>query len=408
MVEAHVRIDEDLFSQHTNRFEGQLSLSYDDGATFSVIKSMIGGCPLSSTYDFTVPSYAPEGQALFAWTWQNYEGNREFYMNCAEVQIANPASKRRRQTSGQFSTLPYIWKANLEGVNNCTTVANENPVYPHPGSDVEYGGNMTSSSPVTTGDCDESLPYGQTYRADNNGTDGATPVYPYGNQTTYGNSTSAMTGPGYVTVLATPSSYGPQTVFVTATTCFSDITVTAYTNSPTATSTWTTYTISSAPPPSSSTTASSASPAPSNGADYVQNEDYANDNYLPCVPGTFICSSPTEFLTCDYNDGSDPNASAAYIYDYPRVVAAGMQCVPFLSPYSSDTNQYAQQANAASGYYRDDKYARSQSDGTCSEEGALQCESGGSDFWMCDQGAWIDMGSVAAGTTCEDGQIVAS
>lgn len=58
----------------------QLSLSYDNGATFSVIKSMIGGCPLTSTYDFTVPTFAPNGVALFAWTWQNYEGNREFYM----------------------------------------------------------------------------------------------------------------------------------------------------------------------------------------------------------------------------------------------------------------------------------------------------------------------------------------
>lgn len=51
----------------------QLSMSYDDGATFKVIKSMIGGCPLTTTYDFTVPASAPSGQALFAWTWQNHE-----------------------------------------------------------------------------------------------------------------------------------------------------------------------------------------------------------------------------------------------------------------------------------------------------------------------------------------------
>lgn len=57
----------------------QISLSYDNAATFRVIKSMIGGCPLVSTYDFTIPSSAPGGEALLAWTWQNEEGNREFY-----------------------------------------------------------------------------------------------------------------------------------------------------------------------------------------------------------------------------------------------------------------------------------------------------------------------------------------
>jgi len=222
----------------------------------------------------------------------------------------------------------------------------------------------------------------------------------YDYQNTYGNATSGATGMGSATVSTVPSLQDQQTVYVTATTCFSDTTVTAYTNSPTATSTWTTSTISSS--------SSSATTASLNGANYVQNEDLANDNYLPCVPGTFICSSQTEFLTCDTNDGSDPNATSAYIYDYPRTVAAGMECITFLSPYSSDTNEYAQQANTPPGYYRDDRYARSQPDGTCTDEGALECTSGGSDFWICDQGAWVDMGSVAAGTTCRNGQIVAS
>lgn len=46
----------------------QISLSYDNGATFKVIKSMIGGCPLQSNYTFTIPSYAPSSdEALLAW-----------------------------------------------------------------------------------------------------------------------------------------------------------------------------------------------------------------------------------------------------------------------------------------------------------------------------------------------------
>ena len=141
---------------------------------------------------------------------------------------------------------------------------------------------------------------------------------------------------------------------------------------------------------------------------YAQNEDYANTNYLPCVPGTFICASSTTILTCDTNDGSDASAAEAYIYDYPRAVADGMECVTFTSPYTSSNEQYAQQAGTPAGYYRDDRYVRAQTYGTCSEDGALECGSDGSTFLICDQGAWVNMGSVAAGTSCQNGQIVAA
>ena len=44
----------------------QISISYDNGATFKVLQSIIGGCPLAYTYDFTVPSFAPSSDsALF-------------------------------------------------------------------------------------------------------------------------------------------------------------------------------------------------------------------------------------------------------------------------------------------------------------------------------------------------------
>jgi len=112
---------------------------------------------------FIVPSSAPSGQALFAWTWQNYEGNREYYMNCALVRIVAPAATKR-QASNDFSSLPYIWKANLPGVNTCETPANENPVYPHPGPYVEYGGDTNSTSPPTPGKCAEPRPHGKVYR----------------------------------------------------------------------------------------------------------------------------------------------------------------------------------------------------------------------------------------------------
>ena len=70
----------------------QISLSYDSGKTFKAIKSFIGGCPLSKQYKFTIPSNAPSGNALLAWTWFNRLGNREMYMNCAHVTISGSVS----------------------------------------------------------------------------------------------------------------------------------------------------------------------------------------------------------------------------------------------------------------------------------------------------------------------------
>lgn len=65
----------------------QLSLTYDKGKTFKVIESMLGDCPIAKQYSFTVPSDAPSGEALLAWTWFNKVGNREMYMNCAMVTV---------------------------------------------------------------------------------------------------------------------------------------------------------------------------------------------------------------------------------------------------------------------------------------------------------------------------------
>ncbi|OTA91711.1 hypothetical protein M434DRAFT_58077, partial [Hypoxylon sp. CO27-5] len=127
----------------------QLSLSYDKGNTFTVIKSFIGSCPTASggTFDFSIPSDAPEGDdVVFAWTWVNHTGNREYYMSCAVVTIKAGASKReapafnaKRDTA--FSSRPQVFQANLGG-EYCTKEGVDT-VYPEPGPDVEN----TSTSP---------------------------------------------------------------------------------------------------------------------------------------------------------------------------------------------------------------------------------------------------------------------
>lgn len=47
----------------------QVSLSCDNGVTFRVLKSIIGGCPITKQYNFTVPDYAQSGRCLLGWTW---------------------------------------------------------------------------------------------------------------------------------------------------------------------------------------------------------------------------------------------------------------------------------------------------------------------------------------------------
>ena len=119
----------------------QLSLSYDNGTSFHVIESIEGGCPLESSYDFTMPNDVANGDALFAWTWFNFEGNREMYMNCADVTITGG-----KGSADSFeSAHPAIFVANIG--NGCKTVEEQETVFAQPGDQVIYGDGVSSSSP---------------------------------------------------------------------------------------------------------------------------------------------------------------------------------------------------------------------------------------------------------------------
>ncbi|KAK2590802.1 hypothetical protein QQS21_011507 [Conoideocrella luteorostrata] len=132
----------------------QASLSYDGGKTWKVIHSYIGGCPVSGTssFSFALPSDAPTGDALFAWTWFNNIGNREMYMNCASITVAGSAKKSRkaRAASGAFSSRPDMFVANIN--NGCSTVPDKDLLFPNPGPDVT---NMKSTNTNIVGSTPE-------------------------------------------------------------------------------------------------------------------------------------------------------------------------------------------------------------------------------------------------------------
>ncbi|OJD15030.1 hypothetical protein AJ78_04685 [Emergomyces pasteurianus Ep9510] len=120
----------------------QISLSYDQGKTFRVIESIVGGCPIAKQYSFKIPSSAPAGEALFAWTWFNKIGNREMYMNCAPVTIENSSGDK-----AAFDQLPEIYIANVG--NGQTTVEGQDVQFPNPGPG-SSGGDAPAPSVVSS------------------------------------------------------------------------------------------------------------------------------------------------------------------------------------------------------------------------------------------------------------------
>ncbi|KAM0192641.1 hypothetical protein ACHAPI_008225 [Fusarium lateritium] len=118
----------------------QASLSFDKGESWQVIHSYIGNCPGAgtSTFDFKVPSDAPSGEAIFAWTWFNQIGNREMYMNCAAVTIGGGSGKR----ASAMSNRPEMFVANLG--NGCTTEEASDLEFPEPGPDVSNDSKKTA------------------------------------------------------------------------------------------------------------------------------------------------------------------------------------------------------------------------------------------------------------------------
>ncbi|PYH97289.1 hypothetical protein BO71DRAFT_468215 [Aspergillus ellipticus CBS 707.79] len=142
----------DLELQGSATHEGgscQISLSYDSGKSFKVIHSMIGGCPLTESYKFSIPSDAPGGNALLAWTWFNKVGNREMYMNCAQVTIGGSGRKRESEEMSEkrgvmaYNSAPPVFIANVNGPGQCTTVEGNDVNFPMPGDSVEGSGSGT-------------------------------------------------------------------------------------------------------------------------------------------------------------------------------------------------------------------------------------------------------------------------
>ena len=65
----------------------QFGVSYDD-KTFVVLRTIIGNCLLDTkSYSFDLPQNSKGGDMTIFWTWINRIGNREYYMECADITV---------------------------------------------------------------------------------------------------------------------------------------------------------------------------------------------------------------------------------------------------------------------------------------------------------------------------------
>jgi hypothetical protein len=75
----------------------QFGISYDD-KNFVVLKTVLNDCLLDTmSYSYEIPKYARGDNITVFWTWINRIGNREYYMECADVNV---------KTNGKITNIP--------------------------------------------------------------------------------------------------------------------------------------------------------------------------------------------------------------------------------------------------------------------------------------------------------------
>ncbi|KAJ2592913.1 hypothetical protein H4R99_006261 [Coemansia sp. RSA 1722] len=246
----------------------QFSMSYDGGKTFVVVHEILRYCLYESMngntvgkeatgYTFNLPNDLPSSNtALFAWTWVNAVGNREFYMNCADVIISGTSDS-------------YTGKQ--------MTIANHNgyDTIPEFGGNYDTGVDIYESAPLikVTGD-------GQTTKVSGGGGGSSN-----GNGSGYGGSSSSSSSSS--SSGTTSQTVGPDN---TTATPFIGAQRVAPINGASSTSS-TPIDSTSAIPPASTVARSNNT-----------NADLADSGNGPCTLGKMRCVADTSiFDTCDHS-----------------------------------------------------------------------------------------------------------
>ena len=210
--------------------------------------------------------------------WYNEVGNREIYMNCARVTIQSSTAGRHRRAlatrQNSMDSLPNMFVCNIG--NGCTTIEEEDVIFPSPGSNVVSGTDAF-----------------QTQGGVGYSTSGVASATATGGSLSATGSAVATTMP---TIAQVPSSSTTAFAGGSASTAASYSSTSQQTSSAIASST------------SFATMTSSAAPA-------------STSLSGPCTVGSFACNSATTFSQCV------PDGDGSTSYTYMGSVAAGMQCV---------------------------------------------------------------------------------
>lgn len=148
----------------------QFSLTTDteptEASQWKVIHSVVGGCPSNATgnlpedpnghgaatFPVTMPDNIADGRYTFAWTWINKVGNREFYMNCAPVQVGSSNTASAANAASALASLPDMFVANLPATS-CSTAEGEDFNYPNPGQSLIEGNGADLGDTLTGSGC---------------------------------------------------------------------------------------------------------------------------------------------------------------------------------------------------------------------------------------------------------------
>jgi len=166
----------------------QISVTYDESpnkqSSFKVIHSIQGGCPARNVngnagndpaaaapdeYEFKIPDDIPNGKATLAWSWLNKGGNREFYMNCAPIEITGAEG-----SASGLAALPDMLIANIAPGGTCATTEGVDIEFPNPGKSVETNPGAKLGPP--TGQCGASAGAGGAGNSTSNTQPATTPA----------------------------------------------------------------------------------------------------------------------------------------------------------------------------------------------------------------------------------------
>ncbi|KAI0161496.1 hypothetical protein GGR57DRAFT_360080 [Xylariaceae sp. FL1272] len=354
----------------------QLSLSYDKGSSFTVIKSFIGGCPTASggTFNFQIPSDAPTGDdVVLAWTWNNKVGNREFYMSCASVTIGSGGSKRdetavEKRASVAFADRPAMFRANLDGDKYCVKEGID-VVYPEPGPDVENAATSPGAATICATGEDAPMGDGSSSGGSDSGSSSSAAPQPSSSSAAAQPSTSGAPATSSAAVYVTSSSLSSNSSMPTPTTFLSSAPSTMMTSVMT---------------PSHS----AASPSMTSSSDILTVKPVTTLTKASSTPsgGVFFTSGGVETATTLATQTSAPVSSAPVSSSAPAATSSAAPTSVSSAPPASSSGASAAGVQT----------------GPCSSEGQWNCIDGSS-FQRCASGQWSVSMQLAAGTKCSVG-----